>query len=141
MGKIGARVGRGMDWLLGGGGTLPSYLAFRVVLATSAVATMAYVSITEGFYYGLGWLLWPLIYLLDVIFRKRAYEQGYVAGASTVSATMQEALRAGQTRMLIPDAPKMWEHREYMATVIERLDAIERERRGAPENYVATKGL
>lgn len=130
-----------MDWLTGDGGTLASYLALRVMIAVSAMISMAFVCIREDFWWGLGWLLWPAIYILDVVFRSRAYEQGYAAGAMTVTTAMQEALRRGDSAMVVPSPPKLWKHHLYMRQTRERLSRIEREQANAPENYAASKGL
>lgn len=134
-------MGKAMDWLCGDGGTLASYLALRVMIAGSAMLSMAFVCIKAEFWWGLGWLLWPAIYVLDVVFRSQTYRQGYAAGAMTVTITMQEALHAGKSDMVIPGPPKMWKHRPYMRESYERLGRLERDRANAPENYAVSKGM
>lgn len=130
-----------MDWLVGEGGTLASYLALRVTIAATAMASMAFVSIREDFWWGLGWLVWPAIYILDVVFRSRTYQQGYAAGIMAMTNTLHDAVARGETSIVIPDPPKMWAHRPFMIEGRNHLKDWERDHANAPANYAASKGL
>lgn len=136
-----AAMGKAMDWFVGEGGTLSSYLAVRVVIAGSAMVSMAFVSIREDFWWGLGWLIWPAIYILDVVFRSRTYRQGYAAGVMAMTNALHDAVGRGETSIVVPDPPRMWAHRPFMVEGRGKLRGWEQDQANAPENYTAFKGL